>query len=190
MENLLNTNKTFEKVVHINSKVNNKEFEDCFFKNCDFSNSDFSNNIFMDCEFIDCNLSMIQLAGTSLKTVLFKNCKLLGIQFNTCNDFLFSVRFQDCILDYSSFANKKIPKTKFLFCSMKEVSFIRTNLTNSVFENCNLSNTIFNETQLAGVDFRTAHNFKIDPEFNPMKKAKFSSQGIVGLLNKYDIKIE
>jgi uncharacterized protein YjbI with pentapeptide repeats len=73
---------------------------------------------------------------------------------------------------------------------MKETSFIGTNLTNSVFENCNLDNAIFNDTQLAGVDFRTAHHYKIDPEFNPMKKARFSTLGVLGLLDKYDIKIE
>lgn len=190
MENLIHTHKTFEKVSFIDKKVNNREFEDCVFKNCDFSNSDFSNNTFMDCEFINCNLSMTQLVGTSLKTVDFKNCKLLGIHFHNCADFLFSVSFQVCVLDYSSFANKKMPKTKFNSCSMKEVSLIGTNLTNSVFENCNLDNAVFNDTQLASVDFTTAYNFKIDPEFNPMKKAKFSTQGIVGLLDKYDIKIE
>jgi uncharacterized protein YjbI with pentapeptide repeats len=133
---------------------------------------------------------MMQLSGTSLKTVLFKNCKLLGIQFQSCADFLFSVSFQDCALDYSSFANKKMPKTKFNSCSMKEVFFIGTNLSNSVFENSNLAGAIFNDTQLTAVDFTTAYNYKIDPEFNPMKKAKFSTQGIVGLLDKYDIKIE
>lgn len=190
MENLFNTHKTFEKVSFIDKKVNNREFEDCVFKNCDFSNSDFSNNSFMDCEFIDCNLSMTKLVLTSLKTVHFKDCKLLGIQFNTCNDFLFEVSFQECVLDYSSFANKKMLKTKFDSCSMKEISFIGTNLTNSIFENCNLENAVFNDTQLAAADFRTAYNYKIDPEFNPMKKAKFSSQGIIGLLDKYDIKIE
>ena len=73
---------------------------------------------------------------------------------------------------------------------MKEVSFVGSNLTQSVFENCNLENAIFNDTQLAGVNFTSAYNYKIDPEFNPMKKARFSSQGIVGLLDKYDIKIE
>ncbi len=190
MENLLHTNKTFEKVNYIDKKVNYREFEDCVFKNCDFSNSDFSNTTFMDCEFIDCNLSMTQLAGTSLKTVHFKDCKLLGIQFGSCTDFLFSVSFDDCVLDYSSFANKKMPKTKFNSCSMKEVSFIGTNLTSSVFENTNLAGAIFNDTQLAGVDFLTAREYKIDPEFNPMRKAKFSTQGIIGLLDKYDIKIE
>src|SRR4051812_18637817 len=129
MESLIHTHKTFEKVSYIDKKVNNREFEDCIFKNCDFSNSDFSNNTFMDCEFIDCNLSMTQLGGTSLKTVHFKECKLLGIQFNTCADFMFDVNFQDCVLDYSSFANKKMPKTKFNSSSLKEVSFIGTNLT-------------------------------------------------------------
>lgn len=190
MENLIHIHTTFEKEVYIHSKINNREFEDCVFKNCDFSNSDFNYNTFMDCEFIDCNLSMIQLVGTSLKTVVFKNCKLLGIPFHACDDFLFQVAFQECILDYSSFANKKMQKTTFNSCSLKEVSFIGTNLSNAVFENCNLDNAIFNDTQLAAVDFSSAYNYKIDPEFNPMKKAKFSKEGILGLLEKYDIKIE
>jgi uncharacterized protein YjbI with pentapeptide repeats len=186
MENIFYSNQTFEKAVYIN----NKEFEDCIFKNCDFSNSDLSNNSFMDCEFIDCNLSMTQVTNTSLKTVLFKNCKLLGILFNTCNDFLFNVEFQESILDYSSFVNKKMPKTIFNACSIKEVSFVGSNLSLSVFENCNLDNAIFNNTQLEKVDFTTAFNFKIDPEFNVLKKARFSNSGLIGLLDKYDIKIE
>ncbi|WP_413998824.1 pentapeptide repeat-containing protein [Flavobacterium sp. W1B] len=190
MEDLIHIQKTFEKVIFINKKVSNREFEDCVFKNCDFSNSDFSNNTFMDCEFIDCNLSLTELGGTSLKTVNFTNCKLLGIQFNNCADFMFAVSFKECILDYSSFANKKIPKTKFNNCSLKEASFIGSNLSNSVFENCNLDNAIFNDTQLKEVNFVTAYNYIIDPELNPMKKAKFSAQGIPGLLDKYDIKIQ
>lgn len=189
MEDLIHIQKTFDKVIWSGKRINNREFEDCVFQNCDFSSSNFSNNTFMDCEFIDCNLAMTDLTGTSLKTVNFKNCKLLGIHFCNCTDFLFNVNFQDCVLDYSSFANKKMPKTKFNTCSMKEVNFLGTNLTNSVFINCNLDNAIFNDTQLTGADFTSAFNFKIDPEFNPMKKAKFSTQGIVGLLDKYDIKI-
>lgn len=190
MEELIHIQKTFDKVVFIDKKVNNREFEDCVFKNCDFSNSNFSNNSFMDCEFIDCNLSMTRLENTSLKTIHFSNCKLLGIEFSSCADFMFSVHFNDCILDYASFANKKMPKTTFNSCSLKEVSFIGTNLSNSLFDNCNLENAIFNDTQLKEVNFVTAYNYKIDPEFNPMRKAKFSTEGISGLLDKYDIKIQ
>lgn len=190
MENLIHIHKTFEKVLYNDKKINHREFEGCIFKNCDFSNSDFSYNTFIDCEFIDCNLSMTKLVSTSLKNVTFQNCKLLGIEFNTCDDFLFQVGFQDCILDYSSFVHKKMLKTKFLNSSFREVTFVGTNLSNSVFENCNLEGTLFNDTQLMAVDFRTAYNYKIDPELNQMKKAKFSTQGISGLLEKYDIKIE
>lgn len=190
MENLINIHQTFEKVNYIDKKVNNCEFDGCIFKNCDFSNSDFSYNTFIDCEFIDCNLSVTQLTAASLKSVSFKNCKLLGIQFHSCDDFLFNVSFQKCVLDYSSFANKKMPKTNFFSCSLKETSFIGTNLTAAVFDNCNLGGAIFNETQLKETDFTSSYNYKIDPEVNPMRKAKFSVQGIPGLLEKYDIKIE
>ena len=190
MEDLIHIHKTFDKVIAIATKIQNREFEGCVFKNCDFSNSDFSNNTFMECQFIDCNLSMMQVGNTSLQDVSFKNCKLLGIQFQSCNDFLFEVNFDECALDYASFANKKMPKTKFVSCSLKEANFINANLTQSLFDHCNLENAIFNDTQLAAVDFTTAFNYKIDPQFNPMKKAKFSTVGILGLLDQYDIKIE
>ena len=190
MENLININETFEKIIKIKERVANKEFEDCVFEQCDFSDSDFQFNTFQDCKFVNCNLSMLILANSSLKTVEFINCKLLGIDFSKCTDFLFEVSFQDCILDYAVFAYKKMPKTNFGACSMKEVNFVGTNLTNSNFENCNLENAIFNETILAGANFTSATNYKIDPEFNPMKKAKFATAGILGLLEKYDIRIE
>ena len=180
MEDLLHINKTFEKVVAIGSSIQHKEFEGCIFKHCDFSNSDFSNNTFLDCEFIDCNLSMWQVANTSLQSVFFKKCKVLGIQFQSCTDFLFQVNFEDCILDYASFANKKMPKTKFVSCSMKEVNFVGTNLTQAVFDH-----TILEKT-----DFRTSYNYSIDPEINRIKKARFSILAVSGLLDKYDIDIE
>jgi uncharacterized protein YjbI with pentapeptide repeats len=189
MEDTLNIQKTFEKLIYIDKKVNHKEFEDCVFKNCDFSNSDFSNNTFMDCEFIDCNLSMVKLAVTGLKNVKFKNCKLIGVEFHYCTDFLFQVVFEDCNLDYTSFTNKKMPKTTFTNCSLKEVNFSGTDLTSSKFNKCNLDHAVFNDTNLGLVDFTSAYNYNIDPEFNIMKKAIFSFQGIAGLLEKYDIKI-
>ncbi len=66
---------------------------------------------------------------------------------------------------------KKCQKPNSLIASVREVTFIGTNLTSSVFDNCNLEGAIFNETQLAGVNFKTAYNYKIDPEFNPDEKS-------------------
>jgi hypothetical protein len=39
-------------------------------------------------------------------------------------------------------------------------------------------------------DFTSAVNYSIDPEINKLAKAKFSLNGIKGLLEKYNIDIE
>ena len=119
----------------------------------------------------------------------FKDCKLLGIAFDACDDFLFQVYFENSVLDFASFANKKMPKTKFIQCSLRETSFIGTKLKQSSFEKCDLSRAIFNNTDLTECNFTTATNYQIDPQFNLLKKARFSLHGIPGLLEKYDIKI-
>jgi uncharacterized protein YjbI with pentapeptide repeats len=190
MEDFINIDRTFEKLVMFEAKISNREFDGCVFKNCEFSNSIFSECVFMDCEFIDCNLSMVKLPATGLKNVTFKDSKLLGIRFDECEDFLFNVTFINSVLDYSWFTNKKIPKTGFVNCSLKGVNFANCDLTSADFDNANLDGAIFDTTILKSADFSTAYNFRIDPEFNPMQKAKFSVNGIPGLLDKYDIRIE
>jgi uncharacterized protein YjbI with pentapeptide repeats len=189
MENLVNINQKFHKLTHAKARISYKEFEDCVFENCDFDQADLSNNQFLDCSFIDCNLSMVNLNNTSLKNCNFKNCKILGVMFNKCNDFLFEVNFSDSKLDFSSFSGKKMPKTNFTNCSFNETSFENTNLSLSNFDNCNLENTIFSNTNLNLANLSTSYNIKIDPEFNNLKKSKFSLSNISGLLYKYDIKI-
>jgi fluoroquinolone resistance protein len=53
-----------------------------------------------------------------------------------------------------------------------------------------LDRAIFDNTILEKADFRTSFNYSINPERNKMKKSKFSTAGIAGLLDKYDIEVE
>ena len=133
---------------------------------------------------------MAKLVATALQTVRFVNCKLLGVNFTRCKDFLLSFYFEKCTLDYANFFEKKIIKTTFKDCSVKEVEFSQANLSASQFINCDLTRSIFNQTNLEKVDFSTAFNYSFDLELNKVKKAKFSSSGIIGLLQKYQIIIE
>ncbi|HSQ45289.1 MAG TPA: pentapeptide repeat-containing protein, partial [Lutibacter sp.] len=71
-----------------------------------------------------------------------------------------------------------------------EVDFSETDLSNAVFNNCDLIGSIFKTSILEKTDFRTSYNYSIDPELNRMKKAKFSLQGLPGLLRKYQIEVE
>ena len=73
---------------------------------------------------------------------------------------------------------------------MHEVDFVESNLTAAVFENCDLYGSIFENTNLEKSDFRTAYNFSIDLETNQLRQAKFSRDGLIGLLHKYNIEIE
>jgi uncharacterized protein YjbI with pentapeptide repeats len=180
---------TFEDISYAGQMNQRWDLQDCKFKRCDFSDSEFLNTKFVDCVFDGCNLSMMRLRDSTLNNVVFKNCKIMGVNFSQCQDFLFTVKFEGCILDYSSFMDKKMAKTSFIQTSLKEVTFTRANLGGSVFDNCNLNETIFRETDLSGVDFSTAYNYLIDPEVNKMTKAVFSMSDVAGLLYKYGIKI-
>jgi fluoroquinolone resistance protein len=131
----------------------------------------------------------MKLTKTTLSSVQFKNCKVLGVNFTDCNDFLFSVGFDGCILDYSSFMLKKMLKTKFSKSTLKEVTFTQANLAGSIFDDCDLNGSIFNRTDISSANFVTSYNYDIDPEINLIKKASFSAQGIQGLLSKYQLKI-
>jgi uncharacterized protein YjbI with pentapeptide repeats len=70
------------------------------------------------------------------------------------------------------------------------VDFIEADLTQSTFQNCDLNRASFENTNLESADLRTAYNFSMDPEINRINKAKFSVNGIAGLLDKYNIEIE
>lgn len=181
--------KTFTELNYAKTVERNTEFNNCVFKKCDFAEAEFAVCKFIDCVFDNCNLSMIKWNRSTLSNVTFKDCKILGVLFNAAEDFLFSVRFESCMLDYSSFMSKKMPKTVFKKSSLKEATFTQAVLTGSVFDECNLLETVFRQTDLTSVNFSTALNYIIDPELNIMKKAIFSAHGLEGLLFKYNLKI-
>jgi uncharacterized protein YjbI with pentapeptide repeats len=190
MERIYVVEKKFEKGDFTQTPLQMGDYEDCRFINCQFLNGDLSGLHFSDCEFIGCNLGMAKLNKTAFKGIRFTNCKLLGLRFETCDQFLFSVEMQDCSLKLASFFGLKLAKTIFRNSGLEEVDFADADLNNSLFDHCNLSGAIFENTNLEKADLRTSYNYSINPELNKLRKAKFSHAGIAGLLNKYDIEIE
>jgi uncharacterized protein YjbI with pentapeptide repeats len=166
------------------------DYEGCTFTNCTFASIDLFSSNFEDCEFLNCDLSMLSLSNTAWKGVRFNQCKMIGIHFENCNPFLFSVSFDGCQLNLASFYAFSMVKTHFKNCKLIEVDFVETNLASSIFENCDLSGAIFDRSNLEKVNFLSAYNYIIDLENNRVKKAQFSREGLSGLLNKYDIIIK
>ncbi|MEJ2613649.1 MAG: pentapeptide repeat-containing protein [Ignavibacteriaceae bacterium] len=190
MQSLYFEDKNFNKINFEEKPLKKGEYEKCEFTNCSFYKSDISEILFVDCIFKACNLSLVEVSETTFNNVSFTDCKLMGIHFENCNDFGLSFKFENCILDHSSFFRKKIRNTHFKNSQLIEVDFTEADLTGSVFSGCDLKRTIFDNTIIEKADLRTSFNFSIDPEINRIKKAKFSFPGIAGLLDKYDIEIE
>ena len=166
------------------------EYENCDFNYCNFADCDLSDYRFVNCRFKDCNFSLAKLYNTMFQDVKFLDCKMVGLQFDMCNEFGISFSFEGCGLNHSCFYRMNLKRIVFKNSQLQEVDFVEADLSNAVFQNCDLSGAVFDRTLLEKADFRTSYNYTLDPEVNRIKKAKFSSKEVLGLLEKYDIEIE
>ncbi len=165
------------------------EFNNYTFNDCDLSQLDLTSYEFIDCTFINCDLSMAVIEHTVFSRVMFIGCKMIGLDFSRCSKFVFSVSFNESILDFCFFYKKKLKKTLFKKCSMKEMTFIECELDESKFDDCDLDRTTFEKCNLGKSDFSTAYNYTIIPSENNIKNARFSYPEILGLLRHYNIKV-
>jgi fluoroquinolone resistance protein len=184
------TDQTFENLSPTAINFSGAEYDHCVFKNCDFSAVNLSSFVFTDCIFMACNLSMAKLTKAAFRGVKFIDCKLLGLSFSVINTIGFSVYFENCVLNHSSFYQIKTKKTVFKQVSLVEVDFTEADVSESVFDDCNLLGAIFEQSTLEKVDFRTAYNYIINPQLNSLKGAKFKLYGLPGLLTAHKIIIE
>ncbi|MDH7445744.1 pentapeptide repeat-containing protein [Aquimarina sp. 2201CG14-23] len=188
--NDLIANQTFTNQDFSNQKLAGKEYDNCTFANCSFIQADIAVVVFLECTFMDCDFTKVMMKQTAFRDACsFKDCKLLGANFSSCDNFMFSAEFRGCIMDYVSFYGFEIKNTQFTDCKLVGADFTQAIITGSLFRDCDLANTIFDQTIAEKVDFSTAFNFDIDPTQNRLKKAKFSTKGLPGLLKKYDLEI-
>lgn len=165
------------------------EFEHCTFRSGQWMAADLRHARFSDCIFEQCDLSNARVTGAGFRTVVFKGCKLLGVQFDQCNTFLLAMHFENCRLDLSSFRSLALRGARFTACSLVEADFSGSDLGKASFADSDLAGAIFDRTVLEGTDLREARNFTIDPEHNRVKGALFSLHGLPGLLMRYGIKV-
>lgn len=180
---------TYDKIDFRATPLQKSDYDHCMFVKVEFSGVDLSGIKFIDCQFSGCNLTTVQMAHTVFRDVLFKDCKMMGLRFDTADKFGLSFRFEDCILDHSSFYQTELKKTIFIRTQLKQADLTGCDLTEAVFDHCDLAGATFEHTVLEKADLRTAFNYAIDPEMNRIKRAKFSLAGVAGLLGKYDIEI-
>ena len=190
MSEFFQEDKEYKGVNFTETPLTKGAYENCTFKHCVFTSTNLSKFIFVECQFIECDISMAILFGATLQDISFTGCKLMGLHFEHCSDLMFSVSFNKCDLKLSSFYQCSLKGTSFLDCKLQETDFTESELKESILSGCDLSGAIFAQTNLEGVDFRSSLNYSIDPQLNRIKKARFSVDGVFGLLDKHDIIID
>lgn len=170
--------------------IDASEFDNCQFIDCNFQQADLSRIIFSDCSFSECNLSLADISGSSFQNVSFSGCKLLGLRFDRVNPFGFEVHFDRCRLENSVFYGLRLKNSRWNSSDLSHCDFTRSDLSGSDLSGCQLTNAVFDDTNLSKADLRFAINFSIDPNRNTIKAARFSSDGLSGLLKGFGIRID
>lgn len=184
------TDKEFENINFREKPLSPGEYENCDFINCDLAEVDLSGFIFIECRFSKCNLTNAKLSQTSFREAQFQDCKMVGMRFEECMPFLVPPEFHTCTMKLSSFLEMKLQKIRFTACDLQEVDFSGADLTGAEFIHCDLNGTVFDNTNLEKSDLSSSFHYIIDPDKNRIRKAVFSSDGLPGLLGKYDIVIK
>lgn len=183
----------FAEMVFSREALVDVKFYDCTFTKCDFSETAFDECKFSDCTFEHCDLSMIKLMDTSISQATFKQCKLVGIDWTEASWSRIvapvTLRFDECVLNHSTFIGLRLPKIQVIACTARDVDFRQADIQEANLSHTNFTESLFGETNLTGADLSHASNYAIDPSANQIRKAKFTLPEAVALLYSMDIEI-
>lgn len=184
------SNETFRNHDFAKEPCNGALFEGCRFEQCNFFSAALHHCRFIDCVFADCQLASANFTQAMLNDVVFQQCKIMGVRFDSLRSTPLSVGFEGCVLDLSSFYRLNLSGTSFERCSLREVDFTEADLQRASFEGADLTGAQFDECNLEEADFRQTVGCVIYPNKNKIRKARFSISGLPGLLQQYGIVIE
>jgi uncharacterized protein YjbI with pentapeptide repeats len=104
-------------------------------------------------EFTGCDLASLQLHGSKLTRVIFRDTKLLAAHINDTS--MHDVVFERCNLDLATFENVTATGPLiFTGCTLTEATFANNNLAGAVFDSCRLRDTSFGPGTYTSTDLR------------------------------------
>jgi Uncharacterized low-complexity proteins len=182
--------KKFEGISFADRNLDGHTFEDCVFASCHFSEMSLARVAFVSCTFKQSELSLVKLENTTLNTVRFEACKLIGLNFTGCNKFGFLPDFDGCLIDSSVFCSNSLKKGRFIDCTIRDCDFMECDMREADFARSSLDSSTFQKCNLEKADFRSSVNYSIDPLNNRISKARFTLPEAQSFLGFLGIKIE
>ncbi len=191
--NAIYLSQTFNEIDASNFELEGIEFDDCTFIKCDFSDGFFKKCKLSDCSFEHCNLSNIKVNYSRFLNVNFEHCKLIGVDWSKAHwpniTSFAALKFQQCILNYSSFFALHLQEITIEECKAHEVDFRSGNFTDANLSYTNFTGALFNHTKLNRCNFKEASHYHIDVLNNDIHGAKFCRFEAVSLLESLGIEL-
>jgi fluoroquinolone resistance protein len=167
-----------------------KEFDHCVFQKCRFLSCTFRGCRFMDCTFKESLLSAIKFIDCSFMETVFRDSKIMGIDWTMAGKSLRGMHFLKCDISQTLFGHVKLLHLVMTDCTAKEVDFTCADCSKADFEGTDFERSVFHGTNLTEASFKRACNYAIDSRSNTLKKTKFSLPEAVSLLRSLDIVLE
>ncbi len=184
-------NEQFKSIDCRSTEVRSVEFNECKFNRCTFREAALIGCKFHNCTFLDCDFSLTKLNNCLFTEVVFKNCQLIGINWMETSlakkNFLKTVDFLKCVLNYSTFTGLHLSKIQMIDCIAHSVDFTDADLSQADCSRTDFSESRFHNTNLSETNFTDATNYSISVIDNNVKKAKFSLPEAMSLLYSLDI---
>lgn len=171
-------------------KLNDYEYEECIFDKVIIKEEEIKNCIFSNCQFNNCEISNTNIINSKLTDSVFNKCKLVGVEWSKfVHKFGFSNKFIECYMPYSVFVEMDLKNCEYKNCNLTE-SFFEYDICKKVsFSNSDLKNTQFLKCDLSECDFIGSKNYFFDVRDNNVRKAKFSKDDAVYLLEVFGLKL-
>ena len=155
---------TFERCTFKSCIFNSVIFQSCTFISCTFLASEFYWSKFLEsdlfaCEFKFCTIADLELADVDIKNTEFNDCnEILDLRIRGMDTRI--ITFNSSYIHHMSIEPIKKSEDEFNFinCLIKESSFDRLNLVQSVFEDCSLSLNQFSSCEFSDKTFSNENN--------------------------------
>ncbi len=165
------------------------DLEDETLKGLELIGTNLQRGKIVDCIFEDCMLNAVDLMDTNLQAS-FINCKIQGINFFTAKRTFLSLKFERCLIRYSSFAELTLTATSFENCTLEHVDFADAKLISAKFNGATFTECVFKNSDLSKADFRDSRGYQIDPTLNKLTKARFDLPEAISLLASFNIRLD
>jgi fluoroquinolone resistance protein len=183
-------NQTFRSCAWAEHNLKHKVYSHCAFENSDCTKVNWTSSKFLECTMHKCNLSLSIVDGCRLQGLVFRDCKLVGVNFGKCDPLFLSVQFHHCLIDTCNFSDLHLKGTAFVQCMIRETHFSNANLSEANFSGSDLRGSTFHNSNLSKANFIGAINYAINPLTNALKNARFSQPEVLALLQHLGIVIE